>query len=77
MVDSIDSLAFMKLDQRLLKYLVDKVKITKNNDLEITHQEIADDLNSSRVVITRLLKKLHDNGQIHSTRNRIRILEFE
>jgi CRP/FNR family transcriptional regulator len=76
MVESIDCLAFMKLDQRLLKYLADKVKITKNDDLEITHQEIANDLNSSRVVITRLLKKLHNDGKIYSSRNRIRVLEY-
>ena len=76
MVESIDSLAFMKMDKRLLKYLNDKVKITKDIDLEITHQEIANDLNTSRVVITRLIKQLHDKGKIYSTRNKIRVLNF-
>jgi CRP/FNR family transcriptional regulator len=76
MVESIDSLAFMKMDKRLLKYLNDKVKITKDVDLEITHQEIANDLNTSRVVITRLIKQLHDKGKIYSTRNKIRVLNF-
>ena len=64
MVESIDSLAFMKMHERLFKYLTDKVKITKDVDLEITHQEIADDMHSSRVVITRLIKQLHDEGKI-------------
>ena len=76
MVESIDSLAFMKMDKRLLKYLNDKVKITRDIDLEITHQEIANDLNTSRVVITRLIKQLHDKGKIYSTRNKIRVLNF-
>ncbi len=76
MVESIDSLAFMKMDQRLYKYLTDKVKIMKDTTLEITHQEIADDLNTSRVVITRLIKQLHDEGKIYSTRNRIQVLDF-
>ena len=76
MVESIDSLAFMKMHERLFKYLTDKVKITKNVDLEITHQEIADDMHSSRVVITRLIKQLHDEGKIFSTRNKIRVLDF-
>ena len=76
MVDSIDGLAFMKMHQRLLKFLTDKVKISNNVDLKITHQEIADDLNTSRVVITRLLKQLHDENKIYSTRNKIRVLEF-
>ena len=76
MVESIDSLAFMKMNKRLFKYLTDKVKITKNITLEITHQEIANDLNSSRVVITRLIKQLHDKGKIYSTRNKIKVLDF-
>ncbi|ARV15699.1 Crp/Fnr family transcriptional regulator [Polaribacter sp. SA4-12] len=76
MVDSIDSLAFLKMNQRVLKYLTDKVKINNNIDIEITHQEIANDLNSSRVVVTRLIKQLHDEGKIYSTRNYIKVLEL-
>jgi CRP/FNR family transcriptional regulator len=71
MVESIDSLAFMKLDDRLLKYLTDKVKIMQDNVLKITHQEIADDLNTSRVVVSRLLKILENDGKIKIRRNRI------
>lgn len=71
MVESIDSLAFMKLEQRMFKYLKDKVKITKDNILDITHQEIATDLNSSRVVVSRLLKQLENEGKIVMRRNRI------
>jgi len=71
MVKSIDSLAFMKLDDRLLKYLTDKVKIMKDNVLKITHQEIADDLNTSRVVVSRFLKLLENEGKIKIRRNRI------
>jgi len=76
MVEAIDSLAFMKMHERLFKYLTDKVKITKDVNLEITHQEIADDMHSSRVVITRLIKQLHGEGRIYSTRNKIRVLDF-
>ncbi|MCB0472591.1 MAG: Crp/Fnr family transcriptional regulator [Flavobacteriaceae bacterium] len=71
MVESIDSLAFMKLDDRMYKYLLDKVKIMKNNTLVITHQEIADDINTSRVVVSRLLKNLENEGKIKIRRNRI------
>jgi CRP/FNR family transcriptional regulator len=76
MVESIDGLAFMKMNQRLLKYLSDKAKINNDVNLEITHQEIANDLNTSRVVITRLIKELHDGGKIYSTRNKIRVLDL-
>ena len=71
MVESIDSLAFMKLDNRLLKFLTDKVKIMKDNVLIITHQEIAEDLNTSRVVVSRLLKQLENEGKLQIRRNRI------
>ena len=74
MVESIDGLAFMKMHQRLLKYLTDKVKISNNSDLKITHQEIADDLNTSRVVISRIIRQLHNENKIYSTRNKIRVL---
>lgn len=76
MVESIDGLAFMKMNQRLLKYLSDKAKINQDINLEITHQEIAKDLNTSRVVVTRLLKQLHNDGKIFSTRNKIKVLDF-
>jgi len=71
MVESIDSLAFLKLDDRLLKYLTDKVKILKDNTLHITHQEIANDIHTSRVVVSRLLKRLENEGKIRIFRNRI------
>ena len=71
MVESIDSLAFMKLDNRLLKYLTDKVKIMQDHTLIITHQEIADDINTSRVVVSRLLKQLENEGKLKIRRNRI------
>ena len=76
MVESIDSLAFMKMHDRVFKYLTDKVKITKDINLEITHQEIADDLHTSRVVVTRLLKQLHNEGKIYSSRNKIKVIDF-
>ncbi len=76
MVEAIESLAFMKLDERLNKYLSDQVKINRNQNLLITHQEIADDLNTSRVVISRLLKKLENQGKIKLGRNRIKIISI-
>jgi len=75
MVESIDGLAFLKMKQRLFKYLKNIVKTTHEVNLDITHQEIANDLNTSRVVITRLLKELHDEGKIYSKRNKIEILD--
>ncbi len=71
MVESIDRLAFLNLEERLYKTLIDKVNITKDNTLIITHQEIADDMNTSRVVVSRILKRLENEGHITISRNRI------
>ena len=71
MVESIDRLAFLNLQDRLYKHLLDKVKIANDNNLVITHQEIADDINTSRVVVSRLLKRLENEGQITIRRNKI------
>lgn len=76
LLTAIDSLAFKKLDERLWQYLVDKVKITSSTELSITHHEIADELNSSRVVISRLLKQLENSGKIQMNRNSILMHEF-
>lgn len=76
MLDTIDTIAFLKLDQRLMKYLRDKAKINKNEVLQVTHQEIAYDLHTSRVVISRLLKKLEIEGKIQLQRNTLTVKEL-
>lgn len=76
MLETIDTLAFMKMDERLFKYLTDHVKLTASTNLEITHQEIAEDLNTSRVVISRLLKQLEREHKIELGRNKITVLDF-
>ncbi|SDH79607.1 Crp/Fnr family transcriptional regulator [Winogradskyella thalassocola] len=76
MLETIDTLAFMKMDERLFKYLTDHVKLTASTSLEVTHQEIAEDLNTSRVVISRLLKQLEREKKIELGRNKILVLEF-
>ena len=76
MIEAIDTLAFMKMDERLFKYLTDKVKIMRDPTLNTTHQEIAIDLNTSRVVVSRLLKQLENDGKIILHRNKIEVLEY-
>ena len=76
MIEAIDTLAFMKMDERLFKYLSDKVKIMRDTTLNTTHQQIAIDLNTSRVVVSRLLKQLENLGKIKLHRNKIEVLDF-
>lgn len=71
---SLDNIAFKKMDDRLLHYLTEKKKFSENGMIENTHQQIADDLHTSRVVISRLLKKLENDGKIKLQRNSIRFI---
>lgn len=65
----IDDIAFKKMDERLLKYLVVKSKQLNTLELSITHQEIAKELGSSREVISRLLKQLENRKLVELGRN--------
>jgi len=71
MLETIDSIAFLKMDQRLLKYLREKARVSNNEIIKRTHQEIAYELHTSRVVISRLLKKLENLEKIKLHRNYI------
>lgn len=76
MLETIDTIAFMNMDERLLRYLQDKAKINQSEELQVTHQQIAYDLNTSRVVISRLLKKLEIDNKIRLQRNHIVVLDL-
>lgn len=71
---ALDSVAFHSLDERLLTYLQMRSKKLNTNEFEITHQEIAKELNSSREAISRLLKKLETLGQVKLGRNRVHLI---
>jgi CRP/FNR family transcriptional regulator len=73
---TVDSIAFKNLDERLITYLKEKARIGKDKAVHNTHQEIAYDLHSSRVVISRLLKKLEVMGHIKLHRNYIEIIDL-
>lgn len=76
MLLTIDSIAFLNMDERLVQYLREKARINQDDTIHNTHQEIAYDLHSSRVVISRLLKKLEQLGKIELHRNYIKILDL-
>lgn len=74
LVRTIDSIAFKKMDQRLMEYLEQKAEANNNQTLNATHQEIAYDLNASREAVSRLLKQLEKDGVVQLGRNRIELL---
>jgi CRP/FNR family transcriptional regulator len=67
----IDQIAFHSMDEKLEFFLKRQFQAFQSNSINITHQEIADDLNSSREVISRLLKKLESQKRIRISRNEI------
>lgn len=70
LLKTIDAIAFSNMDERLENYL--RKQVSKlGNTLKMTHQEIATDLNSSREVISRLLKKMEAKGLVIINRNSI------
>lgn len=74
MLNAIDNLAFMNMDERLVNYLTDKAKINHSREIQATHQEIAYDLHTSRVVVSRLLKALENDGKIILHRASVELL---
>ncbi len=69
LIDTIDSIAFLNLDDRLVKYLMDRYKQSGVTEINETHQDLAQRLNTSREVVSRLLKKLEKEGKIKQSRN--------
>jgi CRP/FNR family transcriptional regulator len=75
LINALDSIAFLKLDVRLIKILSKKSAQNLNKEILITHQELANELNASREAISRLLKKLEILGLIQLGRNRISLVK--
>jgi len=76
LLKTIDQIAFQKLDERLIHYLQEKSKINNSSVISLSHQIIADDLATSRVVISRLLKKLENDKKIILYRNQIKLMNL-
>ncbi|MCR9286445.1 MAG: Crp/Fnr family transcriptional regulator [Bacteroidetes bacterium] len=74
LVKTIDTIAFKKMDVRLLDYLNKKTKAQNSKVIHTTHQNIAYDLNASREAISRLLKQLEKMGSVRLGRNEIELL---
>ncbi len=70
----VNAIAFHKVDVRLWNLLKTKVKMLKTKELNMTHQQIADELGTAREVVSRLLKQLERDKKISLARNKIKIL---
>ena len=73
LLETIEKLAFLKMDEQLWDYLVKRVQATGNTELKATHQDIAQELSSPREVVTRLLQQLQRRGSVTLSRGAIEV----
>jgi CRP/FNR family transcriptional regulator len=74
LLKTVESIAFKKLDERLINYLNEKRKITGSAVIKVSHYQIADELATSRVVISRLLKQLENDKKVILYRNELKLM---
>ncbi len=71
LLEVVDAIAFKKLDERILDFVKNKAKLTNSKVINLTHEQIANELGSARVVVSRLLKQLESEGVVELGRNKI------
>lgn len=74
LLEVVNAVAFKKVDERLLLLLDKKVALNNNKTVFITHEQLANELGTARVVVSRLLKQLEDHGKVKLGRNKIVIV---
>lgn len=74
LLEIINAIAFKKVDERLLDLLNKKVALNNNTTVTITHEQLANELGTNRVVVSRLLKQLEETGKVALGRNKISLM---
>ena len=74
LLDIINAIAFKKVDERLLNLIIKKTEISQSKTIITTHEQLANELGTARVVVSRLLKQLEDTGKLKLGRNKITLL---
>ncbi|MBK8846165.1 MAG: Crp/Fnr family transcriptional regulator [Bacteroidetes bacterium] len=74
LLEVVNSIAFKKLDQRLHETLVRKSEINNRQPIQLTHEQLASELGTARVVVSRLLKQMETEGLIQLGRNKITVM---
>ena len=75
LLEIVNAIAFKKVDERLLNLLRKKAELTQSTTLQVTHEQLANELGTARVVVSRLLKQLEELGEVKLGRNKIFLLE--
>ena len=74
LMNMVNEAVFHRLDKRILNYIKHQINLTGNNPVKLTHREIATTLGTSREVVSRVLKKIENEGEICQNKEGIKIL---
>jgi CRP/FNR family transcriptional regulator len=74
LLEVVNAVAFKKMDERLLNFIRKKCEHTKSKTLNVTHEQLANELGTARVVVSRLLKQMEDEGLVELGRNKITLV---
>lgn len=74
LLEVVNDVAFKKMDERLLNFIKKRCELSKTNTLHITHEHLANELGTARVVVSRLLKQMEEKGLLKLGRNKISLV---
>lgn len=74
LLEVVNAVAFKKMDERLLQFIKKKCEITNSHTLYVTHEQMANELGTARVVVSRLLKQMEEAGLVQLGRNKITLV---
>ncbi|MBL7735114.1 MAG: Crp/Fnr family transcriptional regulator [Chitinophagaceae bacterium] len=74
LLEVVNAVAFKKMDERLLSFIKRKCELSQTQTLNVTHEQLANELGTARVVVSRLLKQMEDEGLVKLGRNKIILL---
>ena len=74
LLNVVNSIAFQKMDERIWQHLMKKSEVAGSRELQLTHQQLADEVGSSREVVSRLLKQMEKSGIVLLGRNKISLV---
>lgn len=74
LLEVVNAVAFKKMDERLLNLLKKKTELAKNKTISVTHDQLANELGTARVVVSRLLKQMENEKLVQLGRNKITLM---
>lgn len=74
LLEVVNAVAFKKMDERLINFIKKKCEKTQSKTLVVTHEQLANEMGTARVVVSRLLKQMEDNGFVKLGRNKITLM---